>query len=70
MSYKSDGKTAGYEEKTRNLVEKIEDERKKLEDVGLTELSRPEVIGRQQAFDKAVVEFMRKRLAKEKDQED
>lgn len=69
MSYKSDGK-AGYEEKTRNLVEKIEDERKKLEDVGLTELSRPEVIGRQQAFDKAVVEFMRKRLAKEKDQED
>lgn len=48
---------------SKRLVNKIEDERKKLEDISLGDLSRPEVISRQREFDKAVVEFMRKALA-------
>lgn len=69
MDKKSAGK-AGGAAGSRDLVERIEDERKKLEDISLADLSRPEVIGRQQGFDAAVVEFMRERLAAETEKKD
>lgn len=65
MSSKVRSRVDGKEETARSLAQIIEDERKKLDDISLAELSRPEVIARQQAFDKAVVAFMRSRLAGE-----
>lgn len=69
MSSKSGGKEGGQEE-ARNLVERIEEERQKLVDISLTELSQPEIIERQKAFDTAIIQFMRERLAGETDRED
>lgn len=48
-----------------DLVERIENERKKLDDISLGDLSRPDVIKRQREFDKVVIEFLRKRVGAE-----